>query len=310
MFDSAGILLYRNHQRTHDTGAPVNHHIRACDIAAEPGRQKAGDSAHLSWPARPLKPNVVLLRRLILQHRGRELRVIRHAPRVEPVQTHAHINLARADGIDADTRTLQHRNARPYHSQRRVAAHGIAWAPAPAVGASCAAHDNDAAVALILGCGVGIVTLRGCLLHRVWRVLQREERREAVCFEAFLQVARRREVDGRRAEEAGRAHPDIETAPSVESLVDQCQRILLRGDRVGIVDYFGVGVQLWESRLEPRWLIGSCARVDAGCAVSCKQEEMSVSDNFLCLVFHTSQLRDNRRTHGHVRPSYHTDEAM
>ncbi len=151
--------------------------------------------------------------------------------------------------------------------------HGEAGAPAAAVGAGGAADHHDAAVFTVLGRGVGIAALGRRLGHGGGRVFEGEEGGHRVGLEAFLQVFRRGGVDGGRAQEAGRADPDVEPAPGVEGFVDEGQRVRFRRDRVGVVDYFRVGVDGREGGGEAGGLLRLRARVDAGCAVGCAGED-------------------------------------
>ena len=50
-------------------------------------------------------------------------------------------------------------------------------------------------------------------------------------------------VDGWRAEETARAYPDVQPAPGVKGLVDERQSVGFTGNRVGIVDEFGLRIQ-------------------------------------------------------------------
>lgn len=80
------------------------------------------------------------------------------------------------------------------------------------VSASHAADDNDTAVLLVFRSRVGIVALARRLGHGRRAILQREERRHAVGFEAFLQIGRCGCLDGWRTEEARGTYPNIEAA--------------------------------------------------------------------------------------------------
>lgn len=63
-------------------------------------------------------------------------------------------------------------------------------------------------------------------------------------LEAALQVIGRCVVDGGRAEQAGRADPDVQTAKAVENLIDEDDGFFLFGDveRVGYDFCLGVCV--------------------------------------------------------------------
>src|SRR5436305_11188536 len=97
-----------------------------------------------------------------------------------------------------------------------MAGHGVARAPASTVRARRTAYDYDAAIPLVLGRRVRIVTLVCCLGHCGRRVLEGKEGCHGVGFEAMLQICRCRGVDGRWAEEARRADPDVKAAPGIE----------------------------------------------------------------------------------------------
>lgn len=182
------------------------------------------------------------------------------------MQIHAHVHLARRDGIDTYAGPLQDRHAGADDTQRRVGRHGVAGAPAPAVGRRHAADDDDAAVALRLGRGVGVGLLLGQLLGHGGRgVLEGEEGRHRVRLEAALQIVRGGVVDRGRAEQARRAHPDIEAAEGVEDLVDEGDGVFFFGNVEGVGDELGLRVVFGDGGGEG--LVGVC--VWAGGSVTC-----------------------------------------
>jgi hypothetical protein len=75
-------------------------------------------------------------------------------------------------------------------------------------------------------------------------VFQREERCQTIRLKTPLEIGGRSCVDGGRTQEAGGTYPDVEAAVGVEGFVDEGQGVLLRGDAVGVVDDFGVGILL------------------------------------------------------------------
>ena len=150
-----------------------------------------------------------------------------------------------------------------------MARHGVAGTPAPAIGARDTAHDDDTAISLVLGRCIQIIAFTGCLGHGRWCVFEGKEGRHGVGFEAFLQVGRGGGVDGGWAEEAGGADPDVEAAPGIESLVDEGESVLFRGDGVGVVDNFGIWVRFGEVGGEAGRGGVQGAGVDAGGAMGC-----------------------------------------
>lgn len=80
-------------------------------------------------------------------------------------------------------------------------------------------------------------------------------------------------VDCGGAKEPGGADPDVKAAPGVEGFVDEGQGVRFRGDGVGVVDYFCVGVELGEGGAEAGAFVGGLrAGVDAGYAVDCGEK--------------------------------------
>lgn len=106
-------------------------------------------------------------------------------------------------------------------------------------------------------------------------IFQCEEGSQRVGFEAALEVGRCGGVDACRAEDVGRASPDIEAAECVQGFVDEGEGVMLGGDRIGVRDDAAGGVLRGEirQRCRERWIgvDGGCcgAGVDGGCAVGC-----------------------------------------
>jgi hypothetical protein len=244
------VCSYRNHKWTHRARTAIHDEVCPSDIATEPTCQKPCHPAHLFWQPGPFQPNVGFLHSSTLHLSRRQLR--RHATHIEPVQANPDIDLPRTDTIYPHTGALEHRDAGSDDAQRSMAGHGVARAPAPAVRTRCTTHDDNAAVSLVLGRRVRVVSLARGLGHRRRGVFEREEGGHGVCFEAFLQVGGRGGIDGRGAEEAGRADPDVKATPGVKRFVDECEGVLFRGDGVRVVDHLGVGVCFGEVGGEAR----------------------------------------------------------
>jgi len=146
-----------------------------------------------------------------------------------------------------------------------VCRHGVAGAPTPAVRRSQAAHDDDAPVLLALGRCVGVRPFARQLGHGRRGILEGEERGQRVLLEASLQVARRRIRDGGRAQQPGRADPDIKPPECIEHLVDENKRLLFLRDVEWVGDDLRIRVLLCDSinevlvRVRARRLIARCS---------------------------------------------------
>jgi len=159
--------------------------------------------------------------------------------------------------------------------------HGVAGSPASSISRRYATDDDDTAIFLRLGRGVGVRLLLCKLPHGRGRVLEREEGGHGVRLEASLEVGWGGIVDRRWPEQAGRADPDVEAAKGVQDLVDEHDRFLLLCDVKGIRDDLGMRVVLGHGIDKVLVLVQGCRLVTGvyrSRAVGCQLLDNGLAD--------------------------------